>query len=251
MHTDVRTTHRAADTDKDSQSFSKRPSLWGSRAPLRFNPATTGLALSSNSPAGGKGPMPWRRVVLLLAGAGLALSLAACTGGGPDPTPEPSPAPSTSASPTAPSWEAQYSAEELAAYKAAVARLNAYEQESAPLWEAGVVTPVSKKLFQKYFTLWQSPLADLEFYEKNKLTRIGSLKVLSSEATRIKLSSDGGSLTVRQCTNPSGITISQAGKPVEPEKNGPQFREVTFDRVAGKWMLFQIVESKGDQPCDG
>jgi hypothetical protein len=251
MHTDDRTTRRGAETDKGSQSFSERPPLRRSRVPLLSNPMAADSALSLGSPGGGEGPKPWRRVAILAAGVGLALSLTACTGDKSDPMPEPSPAPSTTATSTAPSWEAQYSVEELDAYNTAVARLKTYEQESAPLWKAGVVTPAAKKVFQKYFTLWQSPLADLELYEKNKLSRTGALAILSSEATRIKLSGQGGSLTIRQCTDPSGISISQGGKEIAPENNGPQFRDVTFDRVDGKWFLFQIAESKGDQPCVG
>lgn len=232
---------------------SRHKRLARSAATPRPDTTESGPDLSSASPGGGEVLNSWRRATAAVAGLTLAFALASCTS---DDKPAPTPS-STQAAPTAPattaapSWEDAYSPEQLAAYQEALGRLTAYEQKSEPIWAAGVVTPTAEKFFKEYFTLWQAPLADLEFYETNKLSRTGSLTVLTSEATQIKLSAKGGSMTVRQCTDPSTISISQDGKKVVPEDLGPQYRDVLFDLVNGRWFLLQIDESKGDRPCVG
>lgn len=218
---------------------------WFRRRPSRASDAATANFINE-----GEVLDTWRRTVAATAVLIFAFALTSCSNSDKsEAVPSTPKAAPTTPSPT--SWETAYTPEQLSAYREALARLTAYEQTSEPIWEAGVVTPAAENLFKKYFSIWQAPLDDLEFYEKNKLTRTGSLTVLTSEATRIDLSEEGGSLTIRQCTDPSNITISQAGKEVAPENNGPQYREITLDRVANVWSVFRIDESEGDRPCAG
>ncbi|GAA3524636.1 hypothetical protein GCM10022234_21720 [Aeromicrobium panaciterrae] len=193
-------------------------------------------------PSGARG-----RVTVCLLGIALALTLSSCDED--EPAPIPTGSTPTTATPTRPAWEAKYTADEIAAYEEALATWDRYQQEAEPIWKAGKVTPEAEKLFKRYFAT-NEQLINLDFYEKNHLTRTGRAKVLSTEPTRIKVSTTGGSVSIRQCLDASTITVTQNGETVEPENVGPQVFTFEMGKAEGRWIVFRLKESVGDSPCD-
>lgn len=166
------------------------------------------------------------------------------------------PIPTTKPTPTAtaatPAWMAKYSPDELKTYNEALATFHSYEQDSEPIWEAGKVTPTAKKLFQKYFITWQNQLINLDFDEQHGVTQVGIPKVLSSEATRIKISKNTGDVTIRQCVDFASVTTSQDGKVIKPVTDKPQLRDINIDKPEDTWLIVKITNAEGgNRPCDG
>lgn len=252
MHTDVRTTRRAAETAKDTQSFSERPPLRGSRAPLPSNPAAADPALSPNSPGGGEGLNFWRRTSAVVVGLALAATLASC-GSDDAPTPKPTPtqsAPTTETTSEAPSWEDAYSAEQLAAYREALARADAFERDSQSIYAEGKASPEAKKILEEYFFTYQYLWSPLKYLEKNGIKTVGDVKVLSSKATRIVVTGKEGSVTIRQCVDASGTTTTQNGKVLEPAYALKHEREIALSTPTGGGKYLILSYENKDTPCD-
>ena len=114
-----------------------------------------------------------RHTVAVVGVCALGLIASACGGDGPaDPVPTSSPSPSTvdssSATPTPSSptsdpdaWRSDFTSAQLDAYDAALARWDAYEARSEPIWAAGRATPAAEELFKEFFPtpIWNDYLS--------------------------------------------------------------------------------------------
>ena len=180
----------------------------------------------------------------------LVATLAGCNGSDPDPVPTPTKSATTTPTSTTAAWEAKYSAEELDAYRAALAQWNSYKAEIQPYNAAGKATPAAKKVYQKYLVPWQFYFKRLQQYEKAgiKIARQG--KVLESEATRIKLGKDGASVTIRECVDGTNVGATQNGKPLKNAFDAPQLSEVVVGEVGGRWLITNIPVTAKDRPCN-
>lgn len=193
-----------------------------------------------------------RTAAAALATTGLILALSACSSDDKPSTTLSSTkaAPTTPAATSASDWEAAYTPEQLAAYREALARLDAYERDSQPIFAEGKASPMAKKILQEYFFTYQYLWSSLQYLEKNNYKTTGTVKVLSSEATRAEVSKDGASVTIRQCVDSSDAETTQNGKAVAPAYAARHFREVVLSTPAGggKYLISQY-ENK-DTPCD-
>ena len=185
-----------------------------------------------------------------LIGVVLIATLASCNDSEPDPVPTPTKSATTTPTSTKAAWESKYNAKEIAAYKAAFARYQAYQLEVRPIWAAGKATPTAKKLFQEYVFPWQFYYKQLEQYEATNIKLDLRYEVLDSRATRIKLGSDGGSVSIRQCVDQTKSSGTQDGKPLPKSADTPQLIDVVMDQVEGRWLISQISNSQKDRPCD-
>jgi hypothetical protein len=163
-----------------------------------------------------------------------------------------------SASPTKttqPAWQDKYSEKEIAAYETALDRFETYEQRSEPIWRRGKATPAAEELFKEYFQegVWQPQLSRLRLYESSNVEVHGTPTVLRSQPTRITLSKQNESVTIRQCVDYSTVTGFQNGEETTKVTHKPQLRIVVSIRSVGKqespWLISRIREFKGDRPC--
>jgi len=191
-----------------------------------------------------------RRIAVYLVGLSLLTTLASCKSSEPDPLPKPTKSTTAPSKPRTTSWESKYNAKEVAAYKDALARYQAYQLEVRPIWAAGKATPSAKRLFQEYFIPWQFYYKQLEQYEATNIKLDLRYEVLDSRATRIKLGSDGGSVSIRQCVDQTKSSGTQDGKPLPKSAHTPQLIDVVMDQVEGRWLISQISNSQKDRPCD-
>lgn len=193
-----------------------------------------------------------RTAAAALAMTGLIMGLSACSSDDKPTTTHTS----TKAAPTAPGttdapdWEAAYSPEQLAVYREALARLDAYERDSQPIFADGKASRQAKKILQEYFFTYRYLWGSLRYLEDNNYKTTGAVKVLSSEATRAEVSKDGGSVTIRQCVDASDTETTHNGEVVAPAYAAQHLREVVLSTPAGggKYLISEY-ENK-DTPCD-
>lgn len=201
-----------------------------------------------------------RRKVFITAGvmlACLSLGLTGCQNDNqPDPIPEAtettSPVASETTEPT-PSWEGKYNEKEVQAYKDALARWEEYETRSEPIWAKGKATPAAQELFKEYWSTWAPVFLRLQTYEENGLAVSGTADVLTSKASLIDLTGQKR-VIIKQCVDPSPITVSENGKDDPPGKQSPYIRTITLDQVAttGLFMIGgvkDITTMKKVKPC--
>jgi hypothetical protein len=211
-----------------------------------------------------------RHTVALVGVCALGLIASACGGDGPaDPVPTSSPSPSTvdgsSATPT-PSlptsdpdaWRSDFTSAQLDAYDAALARWDAYEARSEPIWAAGRATPAAESLFKEFFPspIWNDQLEQLRIYERYQVRIAGTPTVLWSRARSIGRA--GSAVEIVQCVDYASTTTTQNGDPTEPirSRKTPVAREISLSRPKGfDWLIYGINATPGnggkkDRPCD-
>jgi hypothetical protein len=200
-----------------------------------------------------------RPLTSLAAAVAFLWVLAGCSPGeaGVDATPNAStssaPA-SASPSPSVPSWQAKYSAREVAAYEAALDVWERYQRDSEPFWAKGRSTPAAEDVFRRYWVPWQVMNDLLARFEASDVRVEGLGRVLWSKPVRVSVGSrGGGSITIRQCVSGRGIRTYQGGKLLTPSTSKPQFRSVEMagypEGSSVRWLILQETGSKGDSPC--
>lgn len=192
-----------------------------------------------------------RTVVLAALCAGLMLT-AGCQGDGKaQPLPPAGSSSTTAAEPssslpdptetTQPAWQAKYSEKEIAAYEEALDRFTTYEQGSEPIWRRGKATPAAEELFKEYFYTWQDQLRRLQTYEQVNVKITGVPSALNSRPTRIKIASDGQSVTIRQCVDFTTSVVTQDGEPAPGASKVPLIRNIYLSRstkpAATPWRI--------------
>lgn len=160
-----------------------------------------------------------------------------------------SPVASESTPPPA-TWESEYSAEQMAAYRQAFARFVSYQAAAKPVWAAGRATSEAKKLFMEYFIPWQFYYDQLKKYEQAGIRLDVQDKVLDSRATRVKVGSDGASVSIRQCVDQTASSGTQNGRPLPKSFDGPQLVDVVLSQAEGRWLISSISDPAKDRPCD-
>lgn len=189
------------------------------------------------------------RVLRLSAAAALlSAALAGCNESEPPAT---SPSASTP-SPTATStWESEFSAEELAIYREAVARANAYERTAQAFFAAGEATREAKEFFQDHLMTWQTRWADLESYAEQGIKIARAPKVLSSQATSVDLLAKGAAdVNIVRCVDASDLGGTIKGEPLPESTTEPVTQNVDVHKLPdGSWRIGEFETT--EQPCDG
>ena len=168
----------------------------------------------------------WRQMAAALLAVSM-LGVAGC--GGSDQKNEPA-SPTPSASPTSPSspateepggpptgWEDKYSADELNAYNAALARWQRYNELTEPIYKAGRDTPEARKIIREYELQWRRAISDLvQYYDKGGLRNEVPPSSLWTQAISVSLNPDGtGTVIIEQCTDYRSAVVTKDGKPAE------------------------------------
>ena len=164
------------------------------------------------------------------------------------------PSESPSTSPTQPpAWQAKYTKQEIAAYEAALDQYATYEQRSEPIWREGKATPAAEQLFKEYFLGWQNQLSRLRLYESSEVQIHGVPTVLDSRPTRVALSKDGQSVTIRQCVDFNPVSTFQYGDRAPSVKDKTRPREIVLSRSVGaketSWRISVLKLRKGNAQC--
>lgn len=196
-----------------------------------------------------------KRTLIAALALSLTATLAACgEDEDPDAIPESTPNSSSptptepSETQTTPSWEDDYTPEQLRLYEAALQRFESYEQRSEPIWAEGKATATARALFEEYFPspLWQTYQSRLESYEQVVLTIEGSASVYWSKATSITKDS----VTIEQCVDYTSIKAYQDGELVEPEPwaTEPRLRTIDLSKPEGyNWLIYTLTDSASTQ----
>jgi len=200
----------------------------------------------------------WRsRTLVAVTLAGLTLTSACQSDAGPEPLP-PAESSTTAAvtprpSPTQPAgWESKYTPRQLRSYEAALRRYEEYETKSERIWRVGRATPQTERFFKKYFFAWANQQRLLALYERNEVQIHGTPAVLRSEPTRVAVSDEGESVTIKQCVDFNASHTVQYGKETKKLSKKPQVRIVTlsrFNRPEALWRMSSIKTFQGKRPC--
>lgn len=204
-----------------------------------------------------------RNTAAALGATVLMLGAAAC-GGGDNPKSDNSASPtvstspsSTSPSPTSDAWKKKYSAKQLKAYQAALARWNEYEQRSEPIWARGKATQAAANLFKDYFPspFWQGQYKTLASYEQSGVKVEGTPGIYWSRAKFI--SKNSGSVEINQCVDYTKVTVTQHGKDPGgdvPWLKTPQLRTISMEKPKGyDWLVYRLIDetnTKKSRPCE-
>lgn len=204
-----------------------------------------------------------RRLVLTAVVLGSLMSVASCANAPADSEAVPrsnstelsAPATMSVEESPAPRWEADLSDADLQAYRQALARWEAYERSSEPIWAAGKATPAARELFEAYFTpvVAQSAYRQLETYEAVDVQIGGTPQVFWSKAVRV--SPAGDSVVLRQCVDFTTTRVVQYGEKTSPELkfNQPLLRDIELGRLSGQdWLIFVLDEPTEEKvrSCD-
>lgn len=193
-----------------------------------------------------------RKALAAFACAGLLLT-AGCGGSDPDPRPTPSITSTPTQTPTNPTWESKFNHEQIAAYEAALARFTEYETRAEPIWATGKATAAAEAVFKEYWVAWPVKLNTLRAYEANGLAISGIAKVLSSEPARIDVKSAAARVVIKQCVDPSTISVTRNGEPQKPSGHEPYIRTLTLDRGrSGPFKVSSVQDITNSQkvkPC--
>lgn len=193
------------------------------------------------------------RIPPTLAALAMIVGASACTDDGRAPNSAPTqsaattstPGPTESVTPE-PAWQDQYTAKQLEAYGAALARFQTYEHRASSIWAEGEVTERAEALFKQYFPspVWQSYLQQLETYESVDVHIDGVARVYWSRAKSV--SATGLSVVVTQCVDYSQIRTSQRGQPAKPVawQQRPNLRTINLEKPDGYgWLIYGIRDA--------
>jgi hypothetical protein len=181
----------------------------------------------------------------------LSLALAGCSSDrNSAPKPVLSPPRSAVAATASPAWSDAFSADELAAYKAALAQYTAYLNESESIWAAGEATPRAQALLRKYYIPWQAYWEQLKRFEQSHVRIARNANVLDSRATRVDLGGEDAAVTIQQCVDATSIGATQDGKPLANAFDTPQLVDIEMSLVDGRWYITQPPTDPKDRPCD-
>lgn len=182
---------------------------------------------------------------LLVTVAVLSAALAAgCNGS--DGPPKPTNSPSGSPTSAAPEWESKYNDKELAVYREAVQRVEAYEAKTQPIWAEGKASKAAKELFQDNLLAWQPTFAQLQSFEKQGIKVARRPEPLSTEAKSIKLlKGNEASVELTRCTDQTDLGGTMNGEPLANANDEPVIQEVDVYRYSdGRWRIgvFKTLE---------
>ena len=159
----------------------------------------------------------------------------------------PSAPPKSTTTTPPPAWESKYTAKELAVYREAVKRVEAYEAKSQPIYAAGKATKAAKELFQDNLLSWQSEWAQLQSYEKKRIKIARGPVALSTEAKSIKLlKGDAASVELTRCTDQTDLGGTMNSEPLANAYDEPVIQEVDVYRYSdGRWRIgvFKTLET--------
>lgn len=184
-------------------------------------------------------------------------SAAGCSSTDPRAEPTPTRSPSSSASPPSPSspatepggppagWEDKYTADELGAYEAALARWKRYQQAAGPIDAAGKYTPEAEELYREYIVTWQTSVIQLRGAEKAGVRVEVPPEALWTIADSVEIKADGsGTVVLRQCTDYGDVRVTKDGVVTEDGVKPKHLvtpiliRMVTLD---GKWKYVETT----------
>ncbi len=202
-----------------------------------------------------------RHAVAVVGVCALGLLASACGGDAPaEPVPTSSTSSSTDGSPSATptsssptsdpdAWRADFSAAQLEAYDAALARWDAYEARSEPIWAAGRATPAAEKLFKEFFPhpVWNEYWEQLKGYAAIDVSVAGTPQVLWSKAQSVSTSRT--SVEIKQCVDYTPVVRTQAGEPISRPQPKPQTRTIVLNRPEGyDWLIYAVEELVQGKP---
>lgn len=204
-----------------------------------------------------------RRFTVAIAALGLLAPVASCSGTSGDPgaiapptptQPSKSSAPPTSDTPV-PTWESNFSSADLEAYARALARWEAYERSSEPIWSAGQATSKARQLFSSYFTpvVADSAYRQLQDYAEVEVRIEGTPAVYWSKALRV--SPLGDSVQIRQCVDFTTTRAIQYGDETSRDVKfeQPLLRDVELGKLPGQdWMIYAFDDLADEKvrACD-
>lgn len=175
-----------------------------------------------------------------------SLALVGC-GNSSDTPQHPSTPPKSTTTTPPPAWESKYTAEQLAIYREAVQRVEAFEAKSRPIYASGKATKPAKELFQDNLLSWQTEWAQLQSYEKKGIKIARGPAVLSTEAKSIQpLKDNAASVELKRCTDQTDLGGSMNGEPLANAYDKPVIQEVDVYRYSdGRWRIgvFKTLET--------
>jgi hypothetical protein len=199
-----------------------------------------------------------RHTVAVVGVCALGLLASACGGDAPaDPVPTSSPSSSTvgrpSVTPTSPApssdldaWRSDFSSTQLEAYDAALARWEAFESRSEPIWAAGEATPAARAIFDDFLAVSAADayFDRLKTYEQVEVTSEGLAAVYWSRAKTV--SKQANSVQIVQCVGYTTISGTQRGEPVVRPAwlEKPQLRRMFMSKPDGyDWIVYGVVDA--------
>ena len=175
-----------------------------------------------------------------------SLLLVGC-GNSSDAPPRSSAPPKSTTTTPPPAWESNYTAGELAIYREAVQRVEAYEAKSQPIYAAGKATKAAKEIFQDNLLSWQSEWAQQQSYDKKRIKIARGPVALSTEAKSIKLlKDDAASVELTRCTDQTDLGGTMNSEPLANAYDEPVIQEVDVYRYSdGRWRIgvFKTLET--------
>jgi hypothetical protein len=147
-------------------------------------------------------------------------------------------------------WESKYSEQELAAYREAVQRVEAFDAKVRPIWAAGEATRAARELLQDNLLTWRTSWAQLQTAEERRIKIARGPKVLWTRPATVRFL-DGGAVEVKlvRCTDQSDLGATMNGEPLSEASTEPVIQKVDVYRYRdGRWRIG--IVSTLDKTCD-
>lgn len=179
-------------------------------------------------------------------------SMAACGSGSPKALPTVTPT-VTAPRPSAPAWEAKFTAAQISDYTAALAAYKRLQVREAPIWAnpTGYTSAQAQAIFNADWLTPSVPMYQYQAYLQNHARSIGSATVLSSEllsTTRV----DHGLVQIRiqQCVDGSTVKNTVNGQPLAGQRSPKASRTLALVKLpSGVIKLVSSASAKGSGSC--
>jgi hypothetical protein len=148
-------------------------------------------------------------------------------------------------------WESKYSEEELAVYREAVHRVEAFDTKVRPIWAAGEATRAARELLQDNLLTWRTSWAQLQTADERRIRIARGPRVLWTKPTAIKFLGDGAvEVAVVRCTDQSDLGATMNGEPLSEASAEPVIQRIDVYRYRdGRWRIG--VFTTLDKKCEG
>lgn len=193
-----------------------------------------------------------KKLTAIVLVAVVSASMAACGSGSPKAAPTVTPT-VTAPTPSAPAWEAKFTAAQISDYNAALAAYKRLQVREAFIWAnpTRYTSAQAQAIFDADWLTPSVPMYQYQAYLQNHARSIGVATVLSSELISAKPADRGlVQIRIQQCVDGSKVKNTVNGQPLASQHSAKASRTlVLVELPSGAIKLVSSASSEGSGSC--